>query len=321
MSSEHDVRVVEIGKVGKHPNADTLSITHVDGRPVIFRTGEFEPGSKAVYRPVDRILPEEEKWAWLKDRRIRAMRLRGIFSMGLLAPAPEGANVGDDVRAAMGITVYEPGAELSTNTDNERDPGFMPVYTDIESLRKYRRVFAELDCDVVATEKVHGANARYVYRDGRLWAGSRNNVKAPDRSSIWWRAAEDAKLEEKLRPVEGTVVYGEVYGQVQNLKYGVDGVRFVAFDAYHPTTGYLDYDQFQRLAWDLQLDAVPVLYAGPFSGLSDSLADGPTIVGNDAHYREGFVVRPVRELRDDRLGRVIAKLVGEEYLLGKRRKQ
>lgn len=39
MSSEHDVSVIRVGPVEKHPNADALSVTRVDGRPVICRLG------------------------------------------------------------------------------------------------------------------------------------------------------------------------------------------------------------------------------------------------------------------------------------------
>ncbi len=40
--SEFYVRVFRIGKVGKHPRADTLSITQgPGGYPVCFKTGEF----------------------------------------------------------------------------------------------------------------------------------------------------------------------------------------------------------------------------------------------------------------------------------------
>jgi hypothetical protein len=49
--SEWIVRVVEIGEVVKHPNADSLSITEVEGYPCIIRTGDFQTGDKAVYIP------------------------------------------------------------------------------------------------------------------------------------------------------------------------------------------------------------------------------------------------------------------------------
>lgn len=42
MSSEHDVRVIRVGPLKKHENADTLSVTEVDGRPVITRTEQWD---------------------------------------------------------------------------------------------------------------------------------------------------------------------------------------------------------------------------------------------------------------------------------------
>ena len=41
-----------------------------------------------------------------------------------------------------------------------------------------------------------------------------------------------------------------------------------------------------------------------------------SVIGAD-HVREGFVVKPTAECFDDRIGRVILKMVGEGYLLRK----
>lgn len=118
--TEFHVEVVRLDNVQKHPNADTLSIATLhDAYPVIFKTGEFQPGDLAAYVPVDSIVPDTEEWSWLapagaalrpKDRRIRAKKLRGIFSMGVLMPAPAGAELGADIADAMGITKYDPDA-------------------------------------------------------------------------------------------------------------------------------------------------------------------------------------------------------------------
>jgi RNA ligase (TIGR02306 family) len=178
MSSEHDVVVTRLEGITKHPNADTLSVVTVDGRPVVIRTGEFAEGDLAVYIPIDTMVPLlDPRFQFLRERnstadgysRIKAVRLRGVFSMGLLAkPEPTWA-VGDVVNEALGTRVYEPASDrnLSTGGDNEPDPGFLPCYTDIESIRKWRHVFTP-DEEVVVTEKIHGANARYVWREGRL---------------------------------------------------------------------------------------------------------------------------------------------------------
>ena len=56
--SEFHVQVVQVGPVTKHPNADSLSCSEVDGYPVIFRTGDYVEGDRAVYVPVDAIVPD-----------------------------------------------------------------------------------------------------------------------------------------------------------------------------------------------------------------------------------------------------------------------
>lgn len=309
-----------MGPLKKHENADTLSITEVDGRPVITRTGEYQEGDLAVYVPIDSVVPENDpRWEFLAGhRRIKAKKLRGTFSMGLLTkPEPEW-KLGDDVRELLRIEVYEPAMNLSTGLDNEPDPGFMPCYTDIESLRKYKHLFTP-ELQVVATEKVHGANGRFLFRQDRLWCGSRTGIKREDPRSIWWEAARTMELEKRLSWAPNIAVYGEVYGQVQDLKYGVQsGVRFIAFDAFDTIKGqYLNYDRFVDLMEALQLPLAPVLYRGPFSGLGKELAEGLSVVGNGTCIREGFVVRPLVEQWDAHLGRVICKLVGEGYHLRK----
>lgn len=56
MSTEHDCTVIRLGPITKHPDADSLSITEVDGRPCIIRTGEWAEGNLAIYVPIDSIV-------------------------------------------------------------------------------------------------------------------------------------------------------------------------------------------------------------------------------------------------------------------------
>jgi len=39
--SEFKVEIVKVGKIGKHPNAYSLSITHVYDYPVIIKTEDY----------------------------------------------------------------------------------------------------------------------------------------------------------------------------------------------------------------------------------------------------------------------------------------
>ena len=94
--SMFSVPVVRVGPYIKHENADSLSITQVLGCPVIFKTGTYNEGDLAIYVPVDSIVDTtvpELSFLQTSDKtrvRIKAKKLRGVFSMGLLIPAPAG---------------------------------------------------------------------------------------------------------------------------------------------------------------------------------------------------------------------------------------
>lgn len=168
--SEFHVQVVRVGEITKHPNADSLGLTKVFDYPVIVRLGDFQPGDLAVYVPVDSVVPADDlQWAFLAGHlRIRARRLRGIFSMGLLTHANPSWTEGQDVCEAMRITKYEPPEPMTTGGENEHNPGYMPVYTDIEGLRRWPDVLIPGE-EVVISEKIHGclpARTRITMSDG-----------------------------------------------------------------------------------------------------------------------------------------------------------
>ncbi len=322
--SEFHVEIVKIGKIGKHPNADTLSITNIHGGyPVIFRTDQFKEGDLAVYIPVDAMVPlKRPEFQFLQRpnntkewERIKAKKLRGIFSMGLLIPCPQDLVSGTNVQLAYGIEKWEPIIETSTSGDQEKDPGFIPIYTDIEGLRKYKHLLEEGEY-VVLTEKIHGANARFLWKDDRLWVGSHRQIKADSPKSMWWRAARENNLAEKLAKFPDHVFYGEVYGQVQDLLYGAKpGQLFLRFfDIYSIKKGkYLDWDDFLLALADTDLEPAPTLYYGPWKEELCKEAEGESTLATNV--REGFVVKPVRERWDQKVGRVIFKYIGEGFHL------
>jgi RNA ligase (TIGR02306 family) len=328
--SEFHVRVVELHGIAPHPNADTLSVVQVDGGyPCVVRTGEFEEGGKAVYVPVDSLVPvANERFAFMASgkrthERVKAKRLRGIFSMGLLVRAEDSWAVGQNVQTELGITRYEPPEPPTMDGENERDPGFMPCYTDVEGLRKYGHLLC-IGEEVVVTEKLHGANARFCFRDGRLWVGSHTCVKRESETNMWWRVARQYGLAEKLAQVPGVIFYGEVFGQVQDLRYGAGKGQlfFAVFDALDSTVhsvfqpAWLGQSELTALCTELALPTVPLLYRGPWSDSCRSLAEGKSTLAENV--REGIVVRPVPERNEEELhGRLILKLHGEGFMLRK----
>jgi RNA ligase (TIGR02306 family) len=320
--SEFHVQVVRVGEITKHPNADSLGLTKVFDYPVVVRLGDFKPGDLAVYVPVDSIVPSDApQWAFLDGHcRVKAKKLRGIFSMGLLTHADPSWVEGQDVCEAMRITKYDPPEPMTTGGENEPDPGYMPCYTDIEGLRRYPDVLIPGE-EVVITEKRHGANGRWTYQDGRLWCASHHNWKKLDEVVLWWKVAKLYDLERKLQRRPDLGFCGEVFGQVQDLKYNATNKNplfLELFDALDiKTKRYLDFDDFVTAAHDVDLPLVPILFRGPWSPDLRSHAEGPTTTVGANHVREGIVIRPVKERWDDRIGRVVLKIHGEGYLTRK----
>lgn len=109
-----------MGAISRHPNADKLEMATVNGMPVIFTSGSFKEGDLAAYIPVDALVPVARKeFDWLSGNaagfhRVKARRLRGIFSMGFITDLPTGLNViaeGVDVQEALGVRKYVPPSE------------------------------------------------------------------------------------------------------------------------------------------------------------------------------------------------------------------
>ena len=114
------------------------------------------------------------------------------------------------------------------------------------------------------------------------------------------------------------MVFGEVYGCVQDLRYGhADGrVSFAAFDVMSRDGKYLDWPHAESLLGEWEVPMAPKLFHGPFDfDAVLAMADGPSLIPGAGHIREGVVVRPVQERFDHRFGRTALKVVSNQYLV------
>jgi len=316
---QHTCDVIKIERLEPHPNADSLSIVRIGDYQCVVRTSDWNEGDLAVYIPPDSVVPHTKEFEFLGEkRRIRAVRLRGQWSVGLLIPAPEGSRVGDDCMEQLGIVHYEPemSSKFTTGGDNMFGPtGFFPTY-DVENFRKpsFAGMFQDGE-EVIVTEKIHGANARYVCVDDVVHCGSRNNWKKQDQNNLWWKSlANNTVLESWLRHHQGLAVYGEIFGNVQKLKYGASSgeIFFNAFDILRGNK-WLDFDEAKEIGDPLPW--VPLVYRGPFDKEKIlELAEGDSSYCQANHMREGVVVKPVRERTHPKHGRVQLKVVGNRYL-------
>jgi len=182
--SEFHPQIVKILNILNHENADNLEIAIVLGDyPVIIKKGQFKTGDLCSYICIDAMLDiTRPEFSFLDKPRIRAKKLRGVYSQGLLIEAPPGFNEGDSVIDHFGIKKFaypEEMEDILGMSEEERKKyylpkidaqflakirgghqcsppkGWSPVYYDLEALRKYSRAFQEGE-EVVITEKIDG---------------------------------------------------------------------------------------------------------------------------------------------------------------------
>jgi hypothetical protein len=155
-----------------------------------------------------------------RRRRITVRKFRKEWSEGLLMPLkdfsePHGVPThwreGEDVSDILGITHWEGDEVESTTGQADSRPRRSRPRTlkgwfyfilfklgvkgarkqmieelaydipkfDVEALKNYKYALKPGE-EVVVTEKIHGSQGRFFFRDGKMFAGSRNFWKAPD---------------------------------------------------------------------------------------------------------------------------------------------
>ena len=204
-----------------HPNADAIELARVGGYLAIVKKGQFKDGDLAVYIPEQAVLPE-----WLlkllgfwndpsgkgtlsggAGNRVRAIKLRGVLSQGLLIPFmvgeddgfhhlptpgehPElGVNFdydafpdvaeGQDFANYLGVIKYEP--QVPAHLAGRTAGGDLDatIAYDFENLKKIPDLFGEGQ-EVVITEKIHGTCLQVGLVPRRIWEGKAWADKCPD---------------------------------------------------------------------------------------------------------------------------------------------
>lgn len=337
--STHEIKVIKVGEVSQHPNADRLELVKVWDYVCVVRKDQYKAGDLAVFIEPDYVVDcNRPEFAFLMpqsgnpDRRITLSRFRGVYSYGLLIDAPEGASEGDNVIDHFGITRWEPDLSVSLKGAlAERGPEVITPKYDLENLKKYHYLLKPNE-KVIVTGKIHGSNARYLYTDGRMWSGSRTQWKmppgkfmdgykggaAPTPECAWWKGLrQNPWIEEFCSQNPGTVLYGEIYGtEIQGGKfhYGIDPnkIGFAVFDIFEKAR-WLPNSEFGDARFD-NLEFVETLYKGKYNTQKIAeLAETKETFNNCKHIREGVVVKLQKERVDMNIGRVALKYVSNQY--------
>jgi RNA ligase (TIGR02306 family) len=370
--STHEAKVICIEEILSHPDPETvrLGVVKIWDYQCIIAKDMWKVGDLAVYIEPDTLVDgSKPEFSFLngdkepRTHRIKAKRLRGAWSEGLLVPAPEGFKPGDDAWTHLGLERFVPkpskagkNGSRAANLDTEfgmggsnlSGPVELPFEKyDIEAFKKYNKVFEDGE-EVVVTEKIHGCNAKFAFSDGKMWAGSRTNwkdrakdvtVETPSgpitysqRENVWWAAIDQHSWIESLcKATPENVVFGEVFGQVQDLKYGAKAneLFFRVFDIWSTSEKkFLSFTEVCSIIsrWQdglgekkplgeiLSMYYAPILYVGSYSKEKIfELTDGKTLISGGDHVREGVVIKPTSE-RQTKFGRVILKNVSNSYL-------
>jgi RNA ligase (TIGR02306 family) len=321
------VEVLSLTAVEPHPNADRLELAVVGNYRVIVRKGEFHAGDLVAYIPEASVLPDDlverlDIRAYLagpRHDRVRAARLRGVLSQGLVYPAHAGWVAGQDVAAELGITKWEPEIPLHMRGTAGAAPTWWKGY-DVEPYNRYPHLLTAGE-PVYVTEKIHGTCGIFG-RDGadesRWFVSTKSHS---DGHRVLLRVHEEiGQVWEAEREVQ---VFGEIYGtqtpggrRIQDLTYNAAlGLRLAIFDIAMDGM-FLPYDEAMDATRRMGLAFAPLLYAGPFEPESVlALAFVPeTVSGTKAHIREGIVIRPQTPRESEEIGRVLLKFVGASYL-------
>ncbi|MEH2192120.1 MAG: RNA ligase (ATP) [Nostoc sp.] len=319
------VEVVKINSINPHPNADRLDIVSIEdmGYQVIIAKGKLHAGDLAFYFPIDSVIPEKflDEFGIRNyySKKLRAAKLRGIFSEGLLIPVGNNfmGNVGDDYTEYFGVTKYEYPIPQGMSGELESFIGHYK-FPSPENLKRYKNILIEGE-EVVVTEKLHGTNFTVlVDGDGTTKIGSHNYFwknNEVNKKLVYIRAYNENEVLQKLPP--GTQIFGEIYG-VQDIKYGLNNGNIgIAIFAVRHGSYFLNYSDFVAFCEEFALPRIPVLYIGAYTWEAVSQFNNANSVVSPNCIMEGVVVQPLIEKTHPEIGRVVLKLISDRYLLRK----
>ena len=339
------VTVEEIKQVGPIEGADRIEVASLAGMDYSFviMKGQFKPGDKILYFPVDSLIPIDVatkmgldgKLSGKNKDRVKTVRLRGQISQGIVAnltlvPEDVMSRGPEAITDFLGVKKWDPPEVPCHNATLKRLPDGVPVY-DIESADRYVGIAAMLmDQPVMVSEKVEGSNFSVLVTGGEVMVNQHNYTIIPNEGAehTFWKVAHDQKIIEFAKSISSSnggkdvVVYGEMLGPgIQGNIYKLAAHKVLFFDIM-VNRQWLPPEAFalavQGFYGTLEGIAVPILSME--KTLSEWLggktikqaSDGKSLLADVG--REGVVIKPMTEQRDSVLGRLFLKQRSPEYL-------
>jgi len=343
------VTIQEIDKTWPIEGADAIELAKVKNFTwqFVVRKGSLVPGDVVAYFPLDAIIPQSvlEKMGMVgkfsgKDKdRVKTKTFRGQISQGFVCkveelsdfiPKSQPLNVGVDLTEFLGVIKYEPPVVPDKAGKLYPLPAFCHGKYDIEGCDNYPDVVQMLmDQRVAIFEKMEGSNFSTGMdaseKPAKLYVSQRNYTIVPIEGHIhdFWKVAKNQKIIDAAQALHrhycgSVLIRGEMLGPgYQGNIYKLKDHEVMVYDLMLDDK-YVDAGRFFELCDQYNLKTCPVLAKNVI--LRDWLA-GRTIdeaaTGESVLFktlREGIVIKPMVESRNNFIGRTIIKHRSAKYL-------
>lgn len=305
-------------------NADTIMKATVLGWQLVIKKDEFKPGDLCVYVEIDSILPDKYDFEFLRNKnfRIRTIKMRGQISQGICFPLhilPNNIQVdeGADVTDVLNIVKYEPPIPVNMQGIMKGPfPSFIPKTdeTRVQVLQDLLNTHKGALCYI--TEKLDGTSVTFFVKDGVFGVCSRNMELEEIENNLYWKAARQLNIEQKLRSVGCNIaIQGELVGEgIQGNKLKLKGQHVFVFNVFLiDEYRYAMFHEWIKMVEDLDIPCVPVITDNYRleNSISDILSMSETFsLINLSAMAEGIVIR-LKENKE----MVSFKAINNEFLL------
>lgn len=308
-----DATVEIIGEISQHPNADNLEILSVLGFNCVARKGVHKKGGKIVFVRPDSILPIEdwsEKYRLYCPKRVRAIKLRGEWSEGLIINLDDvpfdivNIPVGEDVSQLLKITHYEPPISQELNIYGELPFGIGK--TDEERVENIENIYLPFNEPVDISLKIDGQSCSFFYNieQDRFGVLARNFELKEEFHNNYTDHVERYDIKNKLiafckKHNVSLCLRGESYGMgIQKNPLNPSSKKnkgWMMFSVYNISERkYCEKGSefyFENVGAELDLPIVPIIQHDiPFTqAIIDDYGKNLTMI--DSNYFEGVVIK------------------------------
>lgn len=317
--------------------ADNIECVGVLGWECVSKKSEFRENDPCVYFEIDSLLPEDERYEFLrkssyradlKAYRLRTVRLRKQLSQGLALPVglfPESKNlpIGSDLTEILKVDKYEPPVPAQIQGDARSFSWPIPKTdeTRVQQDDEYRFIEQLTGKPYYISLKLDGTSCSFIIdpKDGEYHVCGRNYSYKKNSDHSFWRVSERYDIEERLRSLGGNFsLQGEIVGPgIQKNRLGLKDVDFYVFNVVDVALNRrLSLDDALEVAGKVGIPFVPILERGEsFNYSADGLLDRAKGLYKD-HFpdarhnqeMEGIVIRSV-------CGLISFKAINNDFLL------